>query len=78
MSRDQRLEKVRDCFRRALSEADTERVLEMLENLERLDDVEQSMAVLGQAWGWQSSITSIFAKMTPPYPPLSQCHREAT
>ena len=35
MSRDQRLEKVRDCFRRALSEADTERVLEMLENLER-------------------------------------------
>ena len=49
MSRDQRLEKVRDCFRRALSEADTERVLEMLENLERLDDVGQLMGVLGQA-----------------------------
>ena len=49
MSRDQRLEKVRDCFRRALSEADTERVLEMLENLERLDDVGQLMSVLGQA-----------------------------
>jgi hypothetical protein len=49
MSRDQRLEKVRDCFRRALSEADTERVLEMLENLERLDDVGQLMSLLGQA-----------------------------
>ena len=49
MSRDQRLEKVRDCFLRALSEADTERVLEMLENLERLDDVGQLMGVLGQA-----------------------------
>ena len=49
MSRDQRLEKVRDCFRRALSEADTERVLEMLENLEGLDDVGQLMGVLGQA-----------------------------
>ena len=49
MSRDQRLEKVRDCFRRALSEADTERVLEMLENLEGFDDVGQLMGVLGQA-----------------------------
>ena len=49
MSRDQRLEKVRDCFRRALSEADTERVLEMLENLEGLDDVGPLMGVLGQA-----------------------------
>ena len=78
MSRDQRLEKVRDCFRRALSEADTERLLEILENLERLDDVGQSMAVLGQARGCQSSTTSIFAKMAPPYPPLSRCHREAT
>ncbi len=48
MSRDQRLEKVRDCFRRALSQADTERVLEMLENLEGLDDVGQLMGVLGQ------------------------------
>ena len=49
MSRDQRLAKVRDCFRRALSEADTDRVLEMLENLEGLDDVGQLMGVLGQA-----------------------------
>ena len=49
MSRDQRLEKVRDCFRRALSDPDTERVLEMLENLERLDDVGDLMGVLGQA-----------------------------
>ena len=49
MPRDQLLAKVRDCFRRALSEADTERVLEMLENLEHLDDVGQLMGVLGQA-----------------------------
>ena len=49
MSGDQLLAKVRDCFRRALSEADTERALEMLENLESLDDVGQLMGVLGQA-----------------------------
>ena len=48
MSRDQRLAKVRDCFVRALSDSDTERVLEMLENLERLDDVAELMGVLGQ------------------------------
>ena len=48
MSREQRLAKVRDCFRRALSEADTERALEMLENLENLDDAAQLMDVLGQ------------------------------
>ena len=47
MSRDQRLAKVRDCFTRALSDADTERVLEMLENLESLDDAADLMAVLG-------------------------------
>ena len=49
MSRDQLLAKARDCFHRGLSEADTERVLEMLENLESLDDVGQLMGVLGQA-----------------------------
>lgn len=49
MSRDQLLTKARDCFHRALSEADTERVVEMLENLESLDDVGQLMGVLGQA-----------------------------
>ena len=49
MSREQRLAKVRDCFHRALSDTDTERVLEMLENLERLDDVSELMGVLGQA-----------------------------
>ena len=48
MSREQRLAKVRDCFRRALSETDTERALEMLENFENLDDTAQLMDVLGQ------------------------------
>ena len=48
MSRDQLLVKVRDCFRRALSEADTEVVVEMLENLDGVDDVGRLMSVLGQ------------------------------
>ena len=47
MTREQRLTKVRDCFTRALSDADTERVLEMLENLESLDDTRQLMDILG-------------------------------
>ena len=48
MSRDQRMSKLRDCFQRALSDADTERVLEMLEDLEHLEDVSRLMGVLGQ------------------------------
>ena len=48
MSREERLVKVRDCFRRALSAADTERVITMLENLEELADVAELMDVLGQ------------------------------
>ncbi len=48
MSRDERLVKVRDCFNRALSDADTEKVVEMLENLESVDDVAELMGVLGQ------------------------------
>ena len=49
MSREQLLAKARDCFHRGLSATDTERVLDMLENLESLDDVGQLMGVLGQA-----------------------------
>ncbi len=49
MSRDERLVKVLDCFNRALSDADTQRTLEMLENLENVADVAELMAVLGQA-----------------------------
>ena len=48
MSRDQLLAKVRDCFRRALSEHDTEAVVELLENLDDVDDVGRLMNVLGQ------------------------------
>ena len=48
MSRDERLVKVRDCFRRALSDADTEQALEMVENLEDLSDVATLMALLGK------------------------------
>ena len=48
MSREQRLVKVRDCFNRALSDDDTERALDLLENLENVDDVGELMGVLGQ------------------------------
>ncbi len=48
MSREERLAKVRDCFHRALSESDTMRVLDMLENLENLADVGELMKILGQ------------------------------
>ena len=48
MSREERLAKVRDCFHRVLSESDTKRVLEMLENFEDLADVGELMRVLGQ------------------------------
>ncbi len=49
MSREERLVKARDCFHRALSSADTERVITLLENLEDLADVGELMQVLGQA-----------------------------
>ncbi len=47
MSREERLVKVRDCFTRALSASDTERALEMLENLEQVDDLAELMGILG-------------------------------
>ena len=49
MNREERMVKVRDCFRRALSDADTERVLSLLENLEDVPDVGELMAALGQS-----------------------------
>ncbi len=51
MSREERLVKVRDCFRRGLSDADTNQVLEMLENLEEVEDVAALMQVLGRGAG---------------------------
>ena len=48
MEREERLVKVRDCSNRALSEADTERVITLLENLEDLEDVGELMGVLGR------------------------------
>ena len=47
MTGEQRLAKVRDCFTRALSDSDTDRVVDMLENLENLDDTAELMGVLG-------------------------------
>ena len=49
MSREERLVKVRDCFNRLLTAADTERVIGMLENLEDLAEVGELMAILGKA-----------------------------
>ena len=49
MSREERLVKVRDCFNRLLSAADTEQVIGMLENLEDLAEVGELMSILGKA-----------------------------
>lgn len=48
MSREERLVKVRDCFNRALTAADTERVIGMVENLEEVSDAGELMGILGQ------------------------------
>ena len=47
MNREERLVKVRDCFRRALSNEDTEQVINLLENLEEVEDMAELMGVLG-------------------------------
>jgi 2-methylcitrate dehydratase PrpD len=49
MNRQQRQDKVWDCVKRALSEADGQRVIALLEDLENVPDVAEIMAVLGQA-----------------------------
>ena len=49
MNRQQRMDKVWDCVRRALSDADGQRVIGLLEDLENVPDVAAIMAVLGQA-----------------------------
>jgi 2-methylcitrate dehydratase PrpD len=46
MSRDERLNKVRDCARRRLNPADVERVIAMVESLETLPDLRQLLAIL--------------------------------
>ena len=66
MTREQLLAKARDCFTRALSDADTERVLEMLENLESLDDTSGLMAVLGNVAVLKSQICVIAPNNLPP------------
>ncbi len=48
MSRDERLAKVQDCAHRALSEQDTERLIDILENLEELNDISELMNILGK------------------------------
>ena len=49
MSRDERLIKLHDCFNQAMSGADTQRTIEMLEDLENVADAADLMAILGQA-----------------------------
>ena len=48
MSRDERLIKLHDCFNQAMSGADTQRTIEMLEDLENVADAADLMAILGQ------------------------------
>ena len=48
MSRQERLEKVRACLRRVLADQDLERLIALLEDLEKVADVTTIMDVLGQ------------------------------
>ena len=48
MSRDERLVKLHDCFSQAMSDADIQRTLDMLENLENVADVGELMGILGK------------------------------
>ena len=48
MSREERMDKVWDCFRRALPDLDAERVLTLLEDLENVADISAIMEVLGK------------------------------
>jgi 2-methylcitrate dehydratase PrpD len=48
MSREERLEKVRDCLRRVLADQDAERLIALIEDLENVADVTAIMEILGQ------------------------------
>lgn len=48
MTREERLDKVRDCVGHVLSPPDAERVIALLENLENLPDISVLMKILGQ------------------------------
>ena len=48
MSREERLEKVRDCVRRVLSEEDARRMVSLVEDLENVADISVLMQVMGQ------------------------------
>ena len=48
MSREERMDKIWDCFRRVLADQDGERVLTLLEDLENLADVSDLMELVGQ------------------------------
>jgi aconitate decarboxylase len=48
MSREERMDKIRDCFRRVLTDRDGERLLALLEDLENLADVSDLMQIVGQ------------------------------
>ncbi len=48
MSREERLSKVRMCARRVLSSQDIERIIAMVETLEKMPELGQMMAILRQ------------------------------
>ena len=48
MTHEERMEKVWDCIGRALPQSDAERVIELLEGLEEVEDVAELMTIMGQ------------------------------
>ena len=49
MTRQERMDKVWDCIGRALSQSDAQRVIDLCEDLENVEDISELMGVLGQA-----------------------------
>ncbi len=47
MSREQRMAKIWDCISRVLTQQDGERMLELVENLEKVPDISDLMNILG-------------------------------
>ena len=49
MTRQERMDKVWDCIGRALSQPDAQRVIDLCEDLENVNDISELMSILGQA-----------------------------
>ena len=48
MSRDERMDKIWDCVRRALPKQDAQQVIDLVEDLENVTDISALMQIMGQ------------------------------